>query len=239
MGLFFDIVDAIIDPLVKKGKGKYGEMQVNAKLNPLFFGKCEHRQFNNYLIVDDNGKSHQIDHIEIRSNGIFCIETKNFSGWIYGNENSQYWTQTIYRKKSQFLNPIKQNKSHIYHLNQILNNKYKINSLIVLTQNNADKVDIPYVINLDDLSTYLKNFNDETNYSLQEMDEIYRILETARETNISTRQHVKNIKTTQAELKKNICPRCGGALTERDGKYGVFYGCSNFPKCKFTMKKEK
>ncbi|MBR2303349.1 MAG: topoisomerase DNA-binding C4 zinc finger domain-containing protein, partial [Clostridia bacterium] len=41
------------------------------------------------------------------------------------------------------------------------------------------------------------------------------------------------------ELKKNICPRCGGALTERDGKYGVFYGCSNFPKCKFTMKKEK
>ncbi|MBE5748986.1 MAG: hypothetical protein E7344_05115 [Clostridiales bacterium] len=239
MGLFFDIVDAIIDPLVKKGKGKYGEMQVNSKLNPLFFGKCEHRQFNNYIIVDDNGKSHQIDHIEIRSNGIFCIETKNFSGWIYGNENSQYWTQTIYRKKSQFLNPIKQNKSHIYHLNQILNKKYKINSLIVLTQNNADKVDIPYVINLDDLSSYLKNFNDGTNYSLQEMDEIYRILETARETNMSTRQHVKNIKTTQAELKKNICPRCGGNLTEKDGKYGVFYGCSNFPKCKFTMKKEK
>jgi len=32
------------------------------------------------------------------------------------------------------------------------------------------------------------------------------------------------------------CPQCGGNLIERSGKYGKFYGCSNFPKCKFTKK---
>jgi restriction system protein len=32
------------------------------------------------------------------------------------------------------------------------------------------------------------------------------------------------------------CPRCGGELVERMGKYGKFHGCSNFPKCKFTTK---
>ena len=30
------------------------------------------------------------------------------------------------------------------------------------------------------------------------------------------------------------CPRCGGDLVERMGKFGKFLGCSNFPKCKFT-----
>lgn len=35
--------------------------------------------------------------------------------------------------------------------------------------------------------------------------------------------------------KKIKCPNCkDGYLVERDGKYGKFYGCSNFPKCTFT-----
>jgi hypothetical protein len=32
------------------------------------------------------------------------------------------------------------------------------------------------------------------------------------------------------------CPRCGGNLVERGGKFGKFYGCSNYPKCRFTKK---
>lgn len=34
-----------------------------------------------------------------------------------------------------------------------------------------------------------------------------------------------------------MCPRCNSNLVERKGQYGNFYGCSNFPKCTFTMKK--
>jgi len=32
---------------------------------------------------------------------------------------------------------------------------------------------------------------------------------------------------------KEKCPKCGGDLIERRGKYGKFFGCSNFPKCRF------
>lgn len=32
------------------------------------------------------------------------------------------------------------------------------------------------------------------------------------------------------------CPRCGGSLIEKSGKYGKFFGCSNFPKCRFIKK---
>lgn len=33
---------------------------------------------------------------------------------------------------------------------------------------------------------------------------------------------------------KNICPKCGGKLRKRHGKYGDFLGCSNYPKCRYT-----
>ncbi len=31
-----------------------------------------------------------------------------------------------------------------------------------------------------------------------------------------------------------ICPQCGGLLKKRNGRFGVFYGCSNYPRCRFT-----
>lgn len=33
---------------------------------------------------------------------------------------------------------------------------------------------------------------------------------------------------------KLCCPRCGGALTLRNGRFGQFYGCKNFPSCRYT-----
>ena len=30
------------------------------------------------------------------------------------------------------------------------------------------------------------------------------------------------------------CPKCGGILVPRKGKFGSFLGCSNYPKCTFT-----
>ncbi len=30
------------------------------------------------------------------------------------------------------------------------------------------------------------------------------------------------------------CPRCGGILRLRNGKFGAFYGCGNFPVCRYT-----
>ena len=30
------------------------------------------------------------------------------------------------------------------------------------------------------------------------------------------------------------CPRCGGMLILRKGKFGKFYGCGNFPSCRYT-----
>lgn len=38
----------------------------------------------------------------------------------------------------------------------------------------------------------------------------------------------------QANQKLELCPRCGGELRKRNGKFGEFFGCSNYPACRYT-----
>lgn len=236
MGLLKKVIRKATKPIRAKRHGAQGERKVDAKLNPLIFGKVEHRQINNLILVDNNGKSHQIDHIEIRENGIFCIETKNYIGWIFGNETSDKWTQTLYTgEKHSFYNPVKQNRTHCYQISRVLGKKYPVNSVVVMANNNADKISCNGVVNLSELKKYLSWYNDGTHLSIEEMDMIYQKLMLAG-SNMSNKEHVQNIKKTQKEIEHNICPRCGGALVLRKGQSGKFYGCSNYPKCKFVKK---
>lgn len=43
-------------------------------------------------------------------------------------------------------------------------------------------------------------------------------------------------KKRAANATLECCPRCGGKLYRREGKYGEFLGCSNYPKCNYTKK---
>lgn len=90
-------------------KGKYSEKLVNNKIQEL---PEEYVVFND-LLFESNGYSTQIDHIAVSPYGVFVIETKGYKGWILGRENGEYWTQTIYKSKHQFYNPIKQNAGHV------------------------------------------------------------------------------------------------------------------------------
>lgn len=56
---------------------------------------------------------------------------------------------------------------------------------------------------------------------------------------ITNKEHIRNIKTTQKEIAEGICPRCGGKLINREGKYGKFIGCENYPNCKFILKQQE
>ena len=69
-------------------RGTFGEMIVDSIFHPAFFGEEEHYIVNNIIIETPDKLTHQIDHVAIYKTGIFCIETKNFIGWIFGDENS-------------------------------------------------------------------------------------------------------------------------------------------------------
>jgi len=51
-------------------------------------------------------------------------------------------------------------------------------------------------------------------------------------------QEVSKKDITEKPTEK-ICPKCGAPLLIRLGKYGKFYACSKFPKCKYTEPLEK
>jgi DNA topoisomerase-1 len=36
-----------------------------------------------------------------------------------------------------------------------------------------------------------------------------------------------------------LCPNCGNPLVIRNGKFGAFVACSNYPECKYIKKEEK
>ncbi len=44
-------------------------------------------------------------------------------------------------------------------------------------------------------------------------------------------------KTRELELAGFRCELCGGEMVVRSGKFGAFYACINYPKCKFTKQK--
>lgn len=212
-------------------RGKHGENKVRRVIGET----VENEQYviNDFILVND-GKSSQIDHIVINPHGIFVIETKNYSGEIYGSENQREWTQVLaYGKvKNKLYNPLKQNATHIYNVKKIVG-RLPVYSLVVFVQNNTHNIDAKGVIPLSALRTALQS--GEIILTVEQMQTAYNLL-LSNQSDISTKEHVQNIRKQQQNLELGICPRCGGNLVLRNGKYGEFWGCSNYPKCKFIKK---
>lgn len=71
-----------------------------------------------------------------------------------------------------------------------------------------------------------------------------KIIETEKPMEITAAPQVENdvknaIKVDNQNSKsEDSCPYCGGKLVQRKGLYGYFFGCSNYPECKYTRNKE-
>ena len=73
------------------------------------------------LYIPNKNHTSEIDSVLINEYGIFVIESKGYSGWIFGSERDSSWTQIIYKRKIHFYNPITQNRNHIISLANLLN----------------------------------------------------------------------------------------------------------------------
>ena len=214
------------------GKGTMGELEVQNVIGKTIPG--EQYVINNLMLSLGEKKTCQIDHVLINNSGVFVIETKNYSGTIYGEENNQNWTQVLTRsKKNKFYNPVKQNKTHIYHISNVLSEDLPIFSVVVFVKNNIKSGKIPGVYNLNELKEAVSKKGNTI--TLEQMKKAYHELLQANVV-ISSEKHTKNVKTMLNNI-DTICPRCGKKLVERNGKNGVFMGCSGYPQCRFTKNK--
>lgn len=161
-----------------KIKGRIGEINVASRLNLL--NHDEYKILNNVILQTKNGGIVQIDHIIVSVYGIFVIETKNYKGWIFGNENAENWMQVIYKEKNQFRNPIKQNWSHVYALKNLLADfpNAKFIPIVVFTGSGILKeISANSIVVYDTrLLRAIKNESMEENLSPEEVTTLFRWL---------------------------------------------------------------
>ncbi|MDY5000907.1 MAG: NERD domain-containing protein [Eubacteriales bacterium] len=188
------------------------------------------------IYVPTQGKTTEIDLLMIHEKGIFVFESKNYSGWIFGSADQLNWTQSLQNgDKNKFYNPIRQNRTHIKALAAFLEKPVsEFVSYIVFSERctlkkvPADTSDV-IIVRRPDMLKKLKATlkTTPTKYTFNDIQDIAKKLQPlTNKDDAEKQQHIINI--------QNKCPFCGGELTLRNGKYGRFWGCSNYPKCKFT-----
>ena len=193
------------------------------------------------IYVPTQGKTTEIDLLMIHEKGIFVFESKNYSGWIFGSADQLNWTQSLQNgDKNKFYNPIRQNRTHIKALAAFLEKPVsEFVSYIVFSERctlkkvPADTSDV-IIVRRPDMLKKLKATlkTTPTKYTFNDIQDIAKKLQPlTNKDDAEKQQHIINI--------QNKCPFCGGELTLRNGKYGRFWGCSNYPKCKFTRPEER
>ena len=229
--------------------GEYGEKKVSSFLADL---DCEEYRVFNDLLLRDGKYTTQIDHIIISRYGVFVIETKNVHGKVYGSENAEFWKQYLpdrgYKrsgatKEHQLRNPIWQNAGHIKTLRRLVfDNDIPIFGIVVFPYETELNVTAEQpVLKMWQVVPYIKQFREKV-LSIEQL-RFYRrrLLEVITVTESDRKQHLENVVRSKERRDEAVasgkCPLCGGILVPRKGKYGEFYGCSNYPKCNYTLNK--
>ncbi len=267
MGFILDFIEALFaDTSDPDWLGRRGENLTEKELKYVkFFGRPG-KILKNVYIPKGNGEFSEIDVMYITVKGIFVIESKNYSGWIFGNEKHTYWTACLANgTRNKFYNPIKQNRTHIRWLRKFLENDMQLNevnifSIIAFSERcelkdiRVDSKDM-YVIKRDRLYATVRDLYDDSDdiFSEDKRDEIYYKLEDLSEIDDEVKEeHIARInKKYNFKPDREVdvsddeddltCPKCGGKLVLRTIKKGAnvggqFYGCSNFPKCRYSEK---
>ncbi|MCG7344808.1 NERD domain-containing protein [Sporosarcina sp. ACRSL] len=242
-------------------KGKYGESVVKSKLRNL---GDEYNVFHDVYIPNGEGGLTQVDHIVTSVHGVFVIETKHYEGWIFGDEYKPYWTQVIYKKKTKMHNPIRQNYGHVQALLTYIGQGevQDVHSIIAFSPNSTFKFKKEFtsahVIQFPKLITTItqykerriseatvkgineklegllvKDKSDKKRLKTKHMQSI-RKAKDAKQTGQAKNVIAKNMSKQTASPVQTTCPKCDGQLILKSGRYGKFYGCSNYPECRHT-----
>lgn len=115
-------------------KGNYGEFLTFIQLEKL---NGHFKLLTNLYLPKNDGTTTEIDLLVLSETGLYVFESKNYSGWIFGDEKRKNWMQTLPNKqKEPFFNPIWQNKAHINALKSVLGveNENLFKSYIVFSE---------------------------------------------------------------------------------------------------------
>lgn len=248
-GLFDQILDKIFDD---SWIGKRGERLTEKELKLVqLFGR-KGKTLRNIYLPKENGETTEIDVVFITQKGIFVFESKNYSGWIFGDETSRNWTAFLPNgQKNHFYNPIMQNRTHLKWIKHFVGDDVPLFSIIVFSERcELKKVTVHSedikVIKRDSTYAIVRSIWDQNPdvVSDEKLTELYTKLKEL--TNVDAATKATHIESIEKKYKNSpmaeslVCPKCGSPLVLRTAKKGPnagdqFYGCSGFPKCRYTQ----
>lgn len=186
-----------------KDKGLWGEYLTWSKLHK--YEADGAKLLANCYLPKDNFETSEVDLIMLHPYGIFVIESKNYSGWIFGSEDQRNWTQTLPNsEKNYFYNPIKQNQSHIKWLKKQVGDLVPFYSVVTFSERcTLKKITVTssdvYVINRDKIQDVISHVGDKTNnrqvLSQTQINDMYNRLYPF--TQVSEREKMNHIQTVQ------------------------------------------
>ena len=148
----------------------------------------------------------------------------------------------MYGNKYNFYNPLRQNYAHMKALEEKLGiNENNFIPIVAFSDRCTLKVNTkqPGIY----MSQLLSEIDRHKDYKIG-TEEIKGISERILALNVASQDlrsdHIETIREHVREdnckISQGICPKCSGQLVRHGGKYGSFYGCSNYPKCRYTKK---
>tara|TARA_R110002110_G_scaffold271566_3_gene487103 strand:+ start:131942 stop:132778 length:837 start_codon:yes stop_codon:yes gene_type:complete len=173
-----------------------GEAKVRRALTQYCRSRNAH-VLNNVTLRLEDGSTTQVDHILVSTKGIFVIETKHYSGWIFADPKSKAWAQTFFRIKFRFQNPIFQNYKHVKATQKLLAfiEPRLIHNVVVFTGDALFKTDKPdNVFYIEELIPAIEQYTDaalslnRVQFCIGRLE--YMRLELTRETDIEHHEYL-------------------------------------------------
>ena len=223
--------------------GKYGEFLLKSELDMGRLTGKRGKILRNVYVPTVDGKTSEIDVLFITQKGIIVFESKNYSGWIFGNEADSQWTALLpNNQKNRFYNPIRQNKGHIKWLGECVGEIPMFSVIAFSDRCELKKITVTspkvWIINRNQTNRVVREIWRESTdcLSAEQIDDLFEKLKSF--TKVSEEVKEEHIKSVQEKKETLICPKCGGQLVLRTAKQGTnvgknFYGCSNYPKCRY------
>jgi restriction system protein len=137
-----------------------GEAAIRRVLQVHFSSPAYHLLNNVTLPVEDG--TTQIDHILVSRFGVFVLESKHYTGWLYGHARGPQWTQVIYKTHYKFQNPIHQNRKHVLAVSKLLDflPDDMVHPIVVFTGDAIFKTPRPDgVLALAELQAHIESFD--------------------------------------------------------------------------------
>ena len=157
------------------------------------------RILTNVYLPTERGTT-ELDVVYIIASGIYVLESKNYSVWIFGNVKQKMWTQILYKRKYRFYNPIWQNRTHVKYLKKALGD-VAVKSIIVFSKGCTLKKVLPEnsrVIKRDQLRNEIRKNSNNVVYSKEEIDDFYKHLKYySNQSERVKNAHIKNVKGYQ------------------------------------------